>query len=77
MKKYLTEKNIMWAAIAVLALMSFNQHSSSNRFERMNRGMVERMRSMPKGLMKGEMGVEQKRGRGNGKNRGNSKQEEK
>jgi len=75
MKKYLTEKNFMWAAIAVLALMSFNQHSSSNRFERMNRGMVERMRSMPKGPMKGKMDGERKDRRGNEKNRGNSKKE--
>ena len=37
---------MMWAAIAVLAMFSCNLHNQRSNVDRMNRGMMERMRGV-------------------------------
>tara|TARA_R110000744_G_scaffold160122_4_gene276391 strand:+ start:360 stop:584 length:225 start_codon:yes stop_codon:yes gene_type:complete len=71
MKKYLTEKNMMWAAIAILAMSSYNLHNQRSNGDRMNRGMMERMRGMM-GEKKAPMGMEGRR-----PNRGEGRRKEK
>jgi len=71
MKKYLTEKNMMWAAIAVLAMFSYNLHNQRSNGDRMNRGMMERMRGMMS-EKKAPMGMKE----GRRPNRGEARKEQ-
>jgi hypothetical protein len=72
MKKYLTEKNMMWVAIALLAASSYNLHTQRNHGDRMNRGMMERMRGVM-GEKKAPMGMKE----GKRPNRGEGRRKEK